>query len=64
MANERQRVTGLEKQVELLSPDRVLRRGYSLTLRDGHVVTSALSLRAGDSLVTRFADGERTSVVE
>lgn len=64
VANERQRVTGLEKQVELLSPDRVLRRGYSLTLRDGHVVTSALSLRAGDSLVTRFADGERTSVVE
>lgn len=62
--NERQRVTGLEKQVELLSPDRVLRRGYSLTLRDGHVVTSASSLRAGDSLVTRFADGERTSVVE
>lgn len=64
VANERQRVTGLEKQVELLSPDRVLRRGYSLTLRDGYVVTSALSLRAGDSLVTRFADGERTSVVE
>lgn len=64
VANERQRVTGLEKQVELLSPDRVLRRGYSLTLRDGHVVTSTSSLRAGDSLVTRFADGERTSVVE
>lgn len=64
VANERQRVTGLEKQVELLSPDRVLRRGYSLTLRDGHVVTSASSLRAGYSLVTRFADGERTSVVE
>lgn len=64
VANERQRVTGLEKQVELLSPDRVLRRGYSLTLRDGYVVTSASSLRAGDSLVTRFADGERTSVVE
>lgn len=64
VANERQRVTGLEKQVELLSPDRVLRRGYSLTLRDGHVVTSVSSLRAGDSLVTRFADGERTSVVE
>lgn len=64
VANEWQRVTGLEKQVELLSPDRVLRRGYSLTLRDGHVVTSASSLRAGDSLVTRFADGERTSVVE
>lgn len=64
VANGRQRVTGLEKQVELLSPDRVLRRGYSLTLRDGHVVTYASSLRAGDSLVTRFADGERTSVVE
>lgn len=64
VANVRQRVTGLEKQVELLSPDRVLRRGYSLTLRDGHVVTSASLLRAGDSLVTRFADGERTSVVE
>ena len=61
---ERQRLSSLSKQVELLSPERVLRRGYSLTLRDGHVVTSATQLRAGDHIVTHFADGNKKSVVE
>lgn len=61
---ESRRVDSLQKQVELLSPERVLRRGYSLTMVDGHVVTSADALHAGDRITTRFADGCRTAVVD
>lgn len=64
MEAERRRVDSLEKQAELLSPERVLRRGYSLTMTDGHVVTSAASLHPGDRITTRFADGYQSSVVE
>ena len=63
LEKERQRMASLEKQVELLSPERVLRRGYSLTLKDGHAVTSAEQLHSGDRLTTRLAHGEIDSVV-
>lgn len=62
--SERMRIDGLEKQVGLLSPERVLKRGYSLTLKDGKAVTDSASLKKGDVLVSRFAAGETRSIVE
>lgn len=64
MDRESQRLDSLKKQVELLSPERVLRRGYSLTVKDGHAITSADELRAGDHIVTRFAQGSIVSTVD
>lgn len=64
LERELQRVDSLSKQVDLLSPERVLRRGYSLTLKDGRVVTDASCLRRGDVLTSRFDSGEVQSVVE
>lgn len=61
---ERQRLASLEKQVELLSPERVLRRGYSLTIKNGHAVTAANELRTGDHIVTRFANWSVESTVD
>ncbi len=41
-----------------LDPARLLARGYSRTTRaDGQLLTSALAVQAGDTLVTHFADG-------
>lgn len=64
MLRERMRVQALEKQVELLSPERVLRRGYSLTVANGRVVTDASSLSKGDVIETRFASGKVVSEVK
>ena len=63
---ERQRLllASLDDKVTLLSPQNTLNRGYSLTMCDGHVVTSAEGLNAGKRLVTTFKDGKVTSVVE
>lgn len=54
----------LEGKLRLLSPENVLRRGYSITLKDGKAVTRAEDLRPGDRIVSRFHHGETTSIVE
>lgn len=53
----------LKKIKELLSPDAVLQRGYSLTIKGNKIVKSASELSAGDEIRTRFNDGEVSSVI-
>lgn len=51
------------RQLELVGPTAVLRRGYSVTFDDrGGVVRSASAVRDGDALTTRLAEGEIRSV--
>lgn len=52
-----------EQFVRMASPEYVLKRGYSLAMKDGQIVKHAGDLCPGDSLVTRFADGEVKSTV-
>ena len=54
----------LDGKLRLLSPDNVLRRGYSITLKDGKAVTNAADLHPGDRIVTKLHEGEAVSVVE
>ena len=60
-----ERLAASSNHLEALSPQRTLDRGYTVTrLAGGSVVRSAQDVREPDRLVTRFADGEVTSVVE
>jgi exodeoxyribonuclease VII large subunit len=60
-----QRLSALEAQLESLSPEAVLRRGYSLTTRpDGRPIRSAAEVRPGDRLLTRLADGTVKSIAQ
>lgn len=63
MAGETHRLRLLEQEVKAASPQHLLARGYSITLRNGRAVTDASLLKEGDELVTRFAQGEIKSVV-
>lgn len=61
---ERSRFVQLTEQfIKMASPDYVLKRGYSLTLKDGRIIKQADGLVVGDELITRFADGEVRSKV-
>jgi exodeoxyribonuclease VII large subunit len=52
-------------KLEALSPMRVLERGFSLTQRaDGHVVTSAADVQAGETITVRVHDGGIDATVE
>lgn len=53
-----------EKSVYLLNPENVLRRGYTLTYKDGKLVKSKCGLNEGDRLTTRFTDGDVQSKIE
>ena len=54
----------LSEKLHLLSPENVLKRGYSITLKDGKAVTKATDLQSGDRLVTKLYDGEIASTVD
>jgi exodeoxyribonuclease VII large subunit len=56
----------LERQLEMVSPVSVLRRGYTITTlkKTGQILKSAAGLKPGDRLMTRFAEGESESIVE
>ena len=64
IAAENQRLAALAKQVELLSPERVLKRGYSLTMKGGKAVTDASLLKEGDVITTLLANGNINSVIK
>jgi hypothetical protein len=60
-----QRLEALARQLSIVGPMSVLRRGFSYTLReDGSLVKSPADVRAGERIRTRLAEGEVASVVE
>jgi exodeoxyribonuclease VII large subunit len=64
VSKARDRVSAMATQLDSLSPLKTLSRGYSVTLKDGHVVKEATMLKPGDVLTTKLAQGEVVSVVK
>ena len=64
ISREKLRLDSIAKQVELLSPMQVLKRGYSLVTVNGKCVTSASQINTGDVIVNQFADGNIESKVK
>lgn len=53
----------LKSELRLYNVEEQLKRGYSLTLRQGKIVKSVTALTAGDLIETRFRDGVLRSQV-
>jgi len=64
LARRSHRLELLQQRIADASPDKLLSRGYSITIKDGKAVTDASSLKPGDRLTTRLLKGEVQSVVE
>jgi exodeoxyribonuclease VII large subunit len=64
LVKENHRLVRIADKAELASPERVLRLGYSITRINGHAVTDASGVKAGDTIVTTLANGEITSEVK
>ncbi len=60
---EKERLHMNENTVRLLNPENVLRRGYTLTLKEGKIVKSTQQIETGDEIETRFADGKVKSKI-
>jgi exodeoxyribonuclease VII large subunit len=53
----------IEKQVHLLHPENVLKRGYSITLKNGNTLTSGETLKTGDEIETILYQGKIISKI-
>lgn len=63
LTRQQHRLELAEKVLEGASPERILRRGYSITYRAGRAVRSAADVAVDEVLLTRFADGDIYSKV-
>lgn len=64
LSRHKHRLELLQQRISDASPDKLLSKGYSITLKDGKVVTDASLLKTDDLLVTRFSKGEVQSLVK
>jgi exodeoxyribonuclease VII large subunit len=63
LETEQHRIQLVSEKVKSLDPTLLLRRGYSITLRNGKVVKDVSVLNTGDELETRLAHGSVRSKV-
>ncbi len=65
LSTARQKVLALDSRLEALNPEKVLLRGYSITLSaDGKPLRSTKQLAVGDEIKTRLKDGVIISKVQ
>ena len=63
LTDERHLLDLLSQRLIGLDPNRLLKRGYSITLKNGRTVRDVSQLKEGDELETRFENGTVRSVV-
>jgi len=61
---QKHRLEQLELKLQGFDPQILLRRGYSITLKDGHAVSDPRELKPGDEIETRVERGSIMSVVK
>ena len=64
LTDEQHRLQMLEQRIEAENPERLLRRGYSITTYEGHAVHDASQLPKGAVVETRVEKGAFKSKVE
>ncbi len=63
LKNKTTKVESLENSLSILSPENVLRRGYTITSMKGVIIKEAALLKEGDMIETFFRDGKINSKV-
>ena len=63
LKNEKLRLTHFEKMTKMLSPENILKRGFSITLKNGKIVQDIQQIQAGDRIQTILKDGTIESEV-
>ena len=64
LERELHRIDMLSQRAIAQDPERLLSRGYSITLKNGKSIKDASQLKAGDEIETRFAKGVAKAVVK
>lgn len=60
---QKHQLTNNEQYIKMVSPENILKRGYTLTLKNGKIITSTEILKINDEIETVFWDGKVQSEV-
>jgi exodeoxyribonuclease VII large subunit len=64
LEREQHKLEMLEQRAKALDPALLLKRGYSITLRNGHLLRNAAEVEPGTELETRLEQGTIISIVK
>ncbi|MBK5719300.1 exodeoxyribonuclease VII large subunit [Dysgonomonas sp. Marseille-P4677] len=64
LKDESNKLQILEKHIQLSSPENILKKGYTLTMKAGKVIKQSEVLKSGDEITTCFSDGQIDSIVK
>lgn len=63
LQKEQERIHLNENTIRLLNPENVLKRGFTLTLKNGKIVKSVTEVDVDETIETRFTDGKVKSKI-
>lgn len=63
MERKRLRLNRMEDIIRLVSPENILKRGYSITRLNGHAIKDTSEIKPGDKIITTLLSGNVTSVI-
>jgi exodeoxyribonuclease VII large subunit len=52
-----------EQYIKMVSPEYILKRGYTLTYKNGRIVKVAAGLTVNDEVTIKFSDGEKMGLI-
>jgi exodeoxyribonuclease VII large subunit len=58
------RLENLNTKLELINPENILKKGYSLVYRGDRIIRSVRELSAGDNVKIHFYDGDTSAVIK
>lgn len=64
LSTEENALKSIEQQINLLHPNNVLRRGFSISYQNGKLVKNIDSINEDEELTTLFYDGEVKSIIK
>jgi len=57
-------IENIENKLDLLNPDNILKRGYSITYLNGEVVKEISKIKKNDEVITKLLSGYIRSTIE
>ena len=64
LKNKKKELDKKEELIKILNPKNILKRGYSITIKNGNTIRSNSELVSGDEIKTVFYSGEIESIVK
>lgn len=61
---EKSKLSLIENNINLSSPDRILKRGYSIAIKDGRAIKSINEIKNYDNIDIMFADGTASAEIK